>query len=170
MSCCGIPTPRKSDEPEYAMAPELALLVGSWEGSCPGITRAVHEEIATGDWDRQEEGFVPPYETTQAFAAALRVLEATLLARHILRQHQKGPWYVRWGLAQPSKDLPSADLDFLAAARQDVANTLAYLDMAAARTPAQGAPVFAQAHGWGNPQVSMTWQDGVSARIGASHP
>ena len=62
MSCCGMP--RKSDEPEYTMPQPLARLASSWEQGCPGIMRALHEEIATGDWDavivaHSSFGFIP---------------------------------------------------------------------------------------------------------------
>ena len=116
MSCCGMP--RKSDEPEYTMPQPLARLASSWEQGCPGIMRALHEEIATGDWDRQQAGFVPAYAPDKACHVALAVLEQTLRGNFTRHQHLHGPWYVRWGLSKASTDLPPASMAFLEAARE----------------------------------------------------
>lgn len=158
MSCCGTPVIRKSDEPEYPMSPSLAAMVSSWESACPGIIRAVHEDIANGDWDRQEAGLVPPYEPAQAFAVALQVLEATLLAQHVHHQYRAGSVLVRWGITKPSRVLPAISTQILDRASQDVATALAALrsePVVCAQPPANPVPAMPS---WNNPQVSMTYQ------------
>lgn len=114
MSCCGMP--RKSGEPEYPVPRPLLGLLMEWERYCPGIGRAVEEEIATGDWDRQEGVFVPAYTIEGAFDLAQRTLQQHLIARESARLHREGPWLIRLGLAKPPQSLNQADESFFAQA------------------------------------------------------
>ena len=156
--------PRKSDEPEYPVPPSLARLVSKWEKMCPGISQAVQEEIATGDWDRHEGGFVPPYEDVEALHVGFRVLEAQFLANHIRHQHRYGPWYVRWGMVKPSGVLPAPIVEFLSVAQEDVSAAIKDVEEARTKSLEQGSSApqeIVHSMSWNSQPVSLTWSSNI---------
>lgn len=123
MSCCGMP--RKSDEPEYPVPTALLSVMESWERYCPGIYQAVGEDVAGGDWDRQEGMFVPAYTLEGAFRVAGQILERHLVQREAARLHREGPWLVRLGLSKAPQTLSEKDRAFYNQAIQSMEQVLA---------------------------------------------
>lgn len=110
MSCCAFPPP--SNEPRYSIHPLVLEMLESWEQQIPGLGTELADEISLGHWDRIGEAddsdsgnVVPPFSALGSVDFAIENLEPIALRLNDMRLKREGPWYIRWGLKQPSKTL-----------------------------------------------------------------
>ena len=118
-SCCGMPVCSK--EPTYPLPEGLEALARRWDQSYPGALQAVVQHIGCGDWDAMEEGQanLPAFTPTRAMDAAIEQLILVLTALETEDRRKRGPWYVRWGLSQPSSALSEEAQQFITQAQRD---------------------------------------------------